>query len=61
MTARFNIRAILADPALRQQLLDLSVDFICKVEGIRKEQRNPLCIAPERQCPEGCCEPSEGR
>jgi hypothetical protein len=33
---RFNIRAILQDPKLRQQLLAGAVDFICKVERIRQ-------------------------
>lgn len=32
---RVDIKAILADPALRQELHDGAVDFICKVEGIR--------------------------
>jgi hypothetical protein len=40
--ARLNIRAILADPTLRQQLLDLSVDFICKIEGIRGREPRSL-------------------
>lgn len=35
-TRRVDIKAILADPALRKELIDGAVDFICKVEGIRK-------------------------
>jgi hypothetical protein len=31
---RVDIRAILADPALRRELLAAAVDFICRVERI---------------------------
>jgi hypothetical protein len=32
---RVNIKAILADPLLRDELIEGATDFICKVEGIR--------------------------
>lgn len=32
---RRDIKAILENPELRQQLIEGAVDFICKVEGIR--------------------------
>jgi hypothetical protein len=32
---RLNIKQLLADPKLRQELIDGAVDFICKVERIR--------------------------
>jgi len=32
---RANIKAILADPLLREELIEGATDFICKVEGIR--------------------------
>lgn len=32
---RKDIKAMLRDPGLRQQLIDGAVDFICKLEGIR--------------------------
>jgi len=33
---RVNIKAILADPLLREELIEGATDFICKVEGIRR-------------------------
>jgi hypothetical protein len=35
---RVDIKAILADPLLREELIEGAVDFICKVEGIRREE-----------------------
>ena len=32
---RVNIKAILADPLLQDELIEGATDFICKVEGIR--------------------------
>ena len=32
---RVDIKAILANPVLRKELMDGATDFICKVEGIR--------------------------
>jgi hypothetical protein len=32
---RVDIKAILADPLLREELIEGATDFICKVEGIR--------------------------
>jgi hypothetical protein len=34
---RVDIKAILADPLLREELLEGATDFICKVEGIRRK------------------------
>ena len=34
---RVDIKAILADPLLRKELIEGATDFICKVEGIRRE------------------------
>ena len=36
MTKRVNIKKILKDPLKRSELIEGAVDFICKVEGIRK-------------------------
>jgi hypothetical protein len=36
---RVDIRAILADPALRKELLERATDFICRVEGIRPHKQ----------------------
>ena len=33
---RVDIKAILADPKLRAEVIEGAVDFICKVEGIRQ-------------------------
>ena len=33
---RVDIKAILADPLLREELIEGATDFICKVEGIRR-------------------------
>lgn len=35
---QIDIRAILADEVQRTELLALAVDFICKVEGVRRER-----------------------
>jgi hypothetical protein len=34
---RVDIKAILADPLLREELIEGATDFICKVEGIRRK------------------------
>ena len=36
MTKRVNIKKILQDPLEKSELIEGAVDFICKVEGIRK-------------------------
>jgi hypothetical protein len=36
MNRRVNIKSILKNPQLRQELIDGATDFICKVEHIRK-------------------------
>lgn len=36
MPRRFDIKALLKNPKTRKRMLDGAVDFICKVEGIRK-------------------------
>ena len=36
MIKRVNIKKILKDPLKRSELIEGAVDFICKVEGIRK-------------------------
>jgi hypothetical protein len=35
---RVNIKAILADHLLREELIESATDFICKVEGIRRKE-----------------------
>ena len=37
---RVNIKAILADPLLREELIEGATDFICKVEGIRRRKED---------------------
>jgi hypothetical protein len=37
---RVDIKAILADPLLREELIEGSTDFICKVEGIRRRKED---------------------
>lgn len=34
---RLDIKAILKDPDLREKIVDRATDFICKVEGIRRD------------------------
>ena len=34
---KVDIKAILADPLLRDELIEGATDFICKVEGIRRK------------------------
>jgi hypothetical protein len=41
---RVNIKAILTDPVLREELVEGATDFICKVEGIRQD---PLSSAAQ--------------
>ena len=36
LTKRFDIKALLRNPATRKELIEGAVDFICKVEGLRK-------------------------
>jgi phage terminase large subunit-like protein len=37
---RVDIKAILADPLLREELIEGATDFICKVEGIRRRKED---------------------
>jgi hypothetical protein len=37
---RVNIKAILADHLLREELIESATDFICKVEGIRRRKED---------------------
>ena len=38
---RVNIKAILADPVLKKEMMEGAVDFICKMEGIRPKSLSP--------------------
>jgi hypothetical protein len=42
---RVNIKAILADPVLREEIVEGATDFICKVEGIRPHSLSPAAQA----------------
>ena len=47
---RVDIKAILADPLLREELIYGATDFICKVEGIRrKEDLEMTELSPQAQ------------
>ena len=42
---RVDIKAILADPILREEIMEGATDFICKVEGIRPHSLSPAAQA----------------
>lgn len=42
---RVDIKAILADPVLREEIVEGATDFICKVEGIRPHSFSPAAQA----------------
>ena len=42
---RVNIKGILADPVLREEIVEGATDFICKVEGIRPHSLSPAAQA----------------
>lgn len=45
---RVDIKAILADPVLREEIVEGATDFICKVEGIRPHSLSPAAQAVDR-------------
>lgn len=42
---RVDIKTILADPILREEIMEGATDFICKVEGIRPHSLSPAAQA----------------
>lgn len=42
---RVDIKAILVDPVLREEIVEGATDFICKVEGIRPHSFSPAAQA----------------
>ena len=49
---RVDIKTILADPILREEIMKGATDFICKVEGIRPHSLSPVNALP-LPAPEG--------